>query len=243
MNAVILAGGKGTRLAPLSGDLPKPLVPLAGRPLLEYLFDLLRHYKITDVILCTGFGAEKIEAWAGNGAVFGLTIRYSKERVPLGTAGALKHVPYQLNSTFLVLYADVLAWLDLEALVHFHRQRAASATLVVHPTHHPEDSDLVEMDINSRITRFLTKRGGFTTREPLASAALYVFEPHLLSYIPQEYPKDLARDMFPMLLSAGERLYGYLTDEYLKDVGTPDRYNEAVEDLCSGRYPNPYIQR
>lgn len=239
MRAVILAGGRGSRLQPLTGSLPKVLVPIAGRPLLHYLFDVLRYHGITDIILCTGYAAETIEVWAGDGSRFGVSIRSSREAVPLGTAGAVRNVRYPLEETFLVLYGDVLCWLDLSSLIRFHREKKAAATLVVHPTTHPEDSDLVEIDAEGRITSF--SRPGAERRHPtdLSSAALYVLEPRSLSYIPPGAPKDFVKDVFPEMLRAGERVYGYRTAEYLKDIGTPERYREALDDLLHGRYPRP----
>jgi|YNPNPStandDraft_1061719.scaffolds.fasta_scaffold07291_4 mannose-1-phosphate guanylyltransferase/phosphomannomutase len=237
MRAVILAGGRGSRLQALTGDLPKVLVPIAGRPLLEYLFDVLRYHGITDIVLCTGHAAEKIEAWAGDGTRFGVRIRSSREAVPLGTAGAVRNVRYPLEETFLVLYGDVLCWLDLSSLVCFHRDKKAAATLVVHPTSHPEDSDLVEIDAEGRITSFSRPGSERRPRTDLSSAALYVLEPRSLFYIPPGVPKDFVKDVFPEMLRAGERLYGYRTAEYLKDIGTPQRYEEALEDVRQGRYP------
>jgi NDP-sugar pyrophosphorylase family protein len=237
MQAVILLGGLGTRLKSVLGDIPKALVPLSGRPLLEYLFTLLSRQKIRDVVLCTGVGAGQIEQWAGDGGRFGLKIRYSPETAPLGTAGALRNIPFPLHDEFLVLYGDVLVQMDLGKFIGYHRRKGGTATLVVHPSSHPHDSDLVIMDDDGRITGF---PGRPKPGEPfinLTNAALYLMKSASLDHIPPGKNLDLGRHIFPDMLAAGEPLFGYNTDEYLKDVGTPERLEQAEKDMIQGRFP------
>jgi mannose-1-phosphate guanylyltransferase / phosphomannomutase len=239
MQAVILLGGKGTRLKGVLGDVPKALVEIHGKPLLGYLFSLLREHNVRDVVLCTGHGAEKIHAWAGDGRRFGLRLRYSHESIPLGTAGALRNIPFPLQESFFVLYGDVLVWMDLQRLLRFHSEKGSESTLVVHPSDHPYDSDLVEIDETGRITRFLGRPNPGDTFTNLTSAALYVMCASCLAHIPPGRNLDLARDIFPGMLRAGHVLFGYATDEYLKDVGTPERLAQVHRHILEGRVPAP----
>lgn len=236
MQAVILLGGEGTRLKPLLGDLPKALVEIQGKPLLEYLLILLRHQKILDVVMCTGYGWEQIQAWAGDGSRFDLSIRYSRETQPLGTAGALKNISLPLEETFLLLYGDVLVWMDLNRLVRYHVRKEGLATLVVHPSSHPYDSDLVVMNEQGLITGFPGRPRPGDAFTNLTNAALYVMESSCLAYIAEGRKSDLGRDVFPEMLRSGARLFGYSTDEYLKDAGTPERLEQVKQDLLQGRF-------
>lgn len=237
MQAVILLGGQGTRMQHLLGDLPKALVPLCGKPLLEYLLDLLRRNGVKDVILCTGVGGERIEAWAGDGARFGLRIRASRETAPLGTAGALRNIAFPLDDSFLVLYGDVLVEMDLRRFMDCHHEKGGLATLVVHPSGHPYDSDLVVMDPDGRVTGLPGKPRPGVPFVNLTNAALYAMSARAMEHIPPGENLDLGRDIFPRMIRAGAQLFGYLTDEYLKDVGTPERLKAAEQDMMQGRFP------
>lgn len=236
MQLIILAGGKGTRMGELARQLPKPMIPIAGKPLLEHQIDLARRYGITDVILLTGYLGDVIEDYFGDGAEFGVRIRYHREASPLGTAGALKEIESWIDDDFLVFYGDIVMDVDLERLTAFHRAHRPLATLVVHPNNHPHDSDLLAMDAAGRITGFFPKaRRADASYRNLVNAALYVLSPELLRAIPSGQFADLGRDIFPALVQGGAPVFGYNTPEYLADVGTPERFCKVEADLRSGQ--------
>jgi NDP-sugar pyrophosphorylase family protein len=239
MQAVILAGGEGTRMKECVGALPKALVNIHGKPLLEHIFTLLQHQGFRNVILCTGFGGDAIRQWAGNGERFNLRLQYSHETVPLGTAGAVRNILPPLDDPFLVLYGDVLVGMDLKRLVRYHKQKNGFGTLVLHPSTHPHDSDLVRINEESRITAFCGKPNPGEPFVNLTNAALYVMRLSCLNYVAEGKESDFVKDVFPEMLNQGEPLYGYVTDEYLKDVGTPERLKEAERDFSIGLVPIP----
>ncbi len=235
--AVIIAGGRGTRLGALGKDLPKALVPVAGRPLLDYSLALLQRHGLTDVVICTGYLAEKIEEHVGDGSKWGLRVRYSREASPLGTAGCLRALDPAPSEDFLVLYADLLLDMDLTSLFHRHRASRADGTLVVHPNDHPFDSDLVALDHSAGNIVEIHKKPHppGVWHSNLVNAAVHVLHPRLLDLLVPGEKADCAHDLFPRALRAGFRLGAYRTAEYLKDVGIPERLAEAEADLRSGR--------
>ena len=234
MKAVILVGGKGTRLKPLTDRMPKPMLPLAGRPMLEHLIIRLVRNGIRDIIICSGYKSGMIEKHFGDGKAFGADIAYSRETKPLGTAGPLSLIKEKLKDDFIVVYGDLYIELDFQKLAAFHKSRKACATLVLHPSDHPYDSDMVDIDNNGNIKAFLGRPKPGQNFRNLGNAAVYVLNPKALSYIPEGRQADFARDIFPDMLEAGELLAGYVTEEYVRDVGTMDRYTE-VNNYIIGR--------
>ena len=235
MKAVILAGGEGSRLGTLSHTIPKAMVPIGDRPILEHQVLLCKRYGITDILLLTGRLAEIIEEHFGDGSKFGVNISYYREPYPLGTTGGIKECEGLLTDDFLVLYGDVMMDMDLGRLVRFHREKRAAGTLVLHPNDHPHDSDLAEIDARGRITAFHPKPrpdGGWYSN--LVNAALYVLSPALLQHVERGVKADWGRHIFPRIVSR-ERLFGYNTPEYIKDVGTPERLEEVTADHLSGK--------
>ena len=229
---VILCGGKGTRLRSVTGDvIPKVMVEVCGRPLLEYHVQLLKANGIEDVIFCTGHLSEAIENHFGDGATFGLCIRYTREPRALGTAGAVLQVPFELDHEFFVLYGDVFVNVDLARMAAFHGEKGGEAALLVHPSEHPHDSDLVVRDpATDRITAFPGRPKAGQDFVNLTSAALYVCRRDLVRHIPADRPTDFARDIFPDRLTSGAPLYAYCSDEYVHDLGTAERYARVVAD-------------
>jgi len=235
MKAVILAGGKGTRLANLTKSIPKPMLKIGEKPVLEHQIELLKRYGIRDIIILTGYLSEVIEEYFGNGENFGVKITYFKEKKPLGTTGGLKEVENQLREDFLLLYGDVMVNMDLQRLIDFHREKRGICTLVVHPNDHPYDSDLLEIDKNGKITAFYPKPHKENQYyRNLVNACLYVMSPEMLKYIQKGVKADFGKDIFPKIVQK-EDLYGYNTAEYLKDMGTPERLKEVREDYESGK--------
>lgn len=231
--ALILCGGKGARLRSVTGDrIPKPMVDVCGRPLLAYHLELLKRCGIDDVVLCTGFLSEIIEEQFGDGSEFGVRLRYTREPRALGTAGAVVQIPFELEESFFVLYGDVFVNVDLARMAAFHAEKGGEATLLVHPSAHPYDSDLVVRDPETdRITAFPGRPQPGEEFVNLTSAALYVCRRDLVRYIPQDRSTDFARDIFPARLEAGADLFAYETDEYIHDLGTPERYERVVADV------------
>jgi len=236
VRAVILAGGKGSRLATRTQGLPKPLVPVDGKPLLAYQLELLARHGVEQVTLLCGYGAEQIEAFCGDGSPWGLKLRSIRERQALGTAGAVIAALGELPDEFLVLYGDTMLNVDLERIFSAHAESGAEATLFLHPNEHPQDSDLVECDEHGRIKAI----HGYPHPEGVllpnqVNAALYVLKRSALSgFAVPESPLDFAKHVFPQMLSEGKHLHGYRSPEYIKDAGTPARLDQVEADLRSG---------
>jgi histidinol-phosphate phosphatase family protein len=233
LKVVILNGGKGTRLG--LTDRPKPMVDVAGRPLLDRLVECAQASGFDDFVFLNGYMAEVIEAHFGDGSSRGVRIEHVREEAPLGTAGAIRAARALLDEPFVVLYGDILIDVDLRHFADFHLEQGGLGSLFVHPNDHPHDSDLVEADAGDRITGFLPKPHADGAVLPnLVSAALYVLDPAAIDHVP-EGAWDWGRDIFPRILASGGALNAYRSIEYAKDIGTPDRLARGVADLASGR--------
>lgn len=235
--AVILAGGKGTRLGALSQSLPKPLMPLAGTPLIEHQLRLLAEQGVNDVWILLGHLGDQIQQSLGDGSRWGLTLHYLQESMPLGTAGALLNLKPFVHEDFILFSGDILLNIDLARLVDWHQQKTdAIMTLIVHPSDHPLDSDLVEVNSQDQIQRLLIRPHPRDLRfRNLGIASAYIASPQLLDYIPVASKTDLEKDILPLILQAGQALYAYNTPEYLKDMGTPERLLKGEKDWQSGK--------
>lgn len=235
-DVAILAGGQGSRLKARTGALPKPMVPILGTPLLEHQIALCRTHGFTRILLLVHHAHEVIQAHFGDGSPYGVSLGYAIEQTPRGTAGALHDALPQLLDTFLVLYGDTYLDVDLRRLADIHRQRRADATLLAHPNDHPFDSDLVELDHQGFVTALHSyPHPKERDNHNLASAALFVVEKHSLAGMaPGNIPTDLAKHAFPAMLQAGRRLYGYVSPEYIKDIGTPERLDRVEQDIRAG---------
>jgi len=235
-DVAILAGGQGTRLRDRTGRLPKPLIPLLGRPLLDYQLDSCRAHGCSRVLLLVHHAHEAIRAHVGDGSRFGISVEYAVEATPRGTAGALRDALPRLADTFLVLYGDTYLDVDLRRMRDAHAQHGADATLFLHPNDHPQDSDLVEVDDQRFITALHPyPHGQHAEYDNLVNAALYVMRRERLdALIPREGKADLAKDVFPQMLRGGRRLFGYISPEYIKDIGTPERLDRVAADIEAG---------
>ena len=237
MRVFILAGGKGARLADYAPDLPKPMLKICGKPVLEYQLELLKKYGITQFTILIHHFGEKIVDYFGDGSKWGVKIDYFNEEKPLGTAGGIGELAENLNEDFLVFYGDVLMNLDLKRFINFHQQKKPLATLVAHPNDHPFDSDLLEVTEDSRIIKIFNKpHPADLVYRNLVSAACYVLSPKICQYIQKGQTQDFGKDIFPKALAAGEYLLAYITPEYLKDVGTVKRLKEVSLDVRNGIY-------
>jgi histidinol-phosphate phosphatase family protein len=237
MQAVILAGGEGRRLKAISGDRPKPLVPIAGRPLLDHQLQAMRRHQIKDVVILVGYGADEIVNFVGSGQQWGMTIRCLADGTPRGTAGAVIEALPWLQPQFLTVYGDTIFDIDFGRMIASHRQSRAAATLLLHPNDHPHDSDIVETDQGGLITAFHPYPHAPGQDLPnLVNAGMYVIERSLFeqSLALPERP-DFGKHLFPALLARGMALNGYCSPEYIKDAGTPDRHRRVEADLLAGR--------
>ncbi|MEE2637781.1 MAG: NDP-sugar synthase [Acidobacteriota bacterium] len=236
MKAVILAGGFGTRLRPLTLDIPKPIVPIFVRPFLYYQIDLLRQVpEIDEVILSLNYRPDHIEARVGDGTEAGLHVRYMVEPHPLGTGGAIKYATHGVTDTVLVFNGDVLTTIDLQAVVTLHRQRAALATIVLTPVENPTAYGLVETDAEGNVRRFLEKPKLADITCNTINAGIYVLEPATFDRIPDDTAWSIEREYFPSLVTRGESFVAYVDDGYWLDIGTPASYMRAHRDLMTQR--------
>ncbi len=221
--AVILSAGMGTRLGELTRSLPKVMVPIAGKPMLEHHLEWLKGFGVSEFYLNLHYLADVITDHFDDGSRWGVAIHYHHEERLLGTAGALHGFRESLDATFLVQYGDVFSRLDLARLALFHRQHEAAASLVVHPSSHPHDSDIIELADETRIRQIHHKPGDARFGN-LGNAGAYLLEPVVLYHLsPDLREEDFCKDVFPRMLAAGETVCGYDTDDLLLDVGTPER--------------------
>lgn len=237
MQAVIMAGGKGTRLAALTKDeIPKPMVPVAGKPLLLWQVERLKENGITDLIMVIGHLGEKIQEYFGDGSKFGVCIEYFVEEAPLGTAGSFYYLKDMLREdTFLMMSGDLLFDIDFERMVRFHKEKGSAATLFVHPNGHPYDSDLLVLDAEERAVRFDSKHN---TRDywydNCVNAGIFVFDKKICDRVPEPVKRNLENDIIKGMIDDGIPVYGYRSPEYVKDVGTVDRIAQGLADIESG---------
>jgi len=236
MQAVILVGGEGTRLLPLTGNKPKALVPVLNKPFLEYVIDHLHRHRVDDIILAIGHLAEPIKECLGDGHRFGVRLRYVTEDTPLGTAGAIKNTAAFLKGTFLVLNGDIFTDLDVTDMIAFHHKQKAEATIALTPVDDPTSYGLIETDTGGRITRFLEKPARDEVTTNRINAGTYVLEPGVLNQIPPQTNVSIERQVFPRLLARGVLTCAYDSPAYWLDAGTPERYFQLHRDLLSGRY-------
>lgn len=235
MKAVILAGGKGTRLASTIKDVPKALVGIGEKPVIEYQVSLLEKNGIKEVWMLLGYLGKQIRDYFGKRKGSAI-IRFSQEESPLGTAGAIKLLEGKIKDDFLVLSGDVMLDFDVKRFVKWHRQKKGLVSIVVHPNDHPFDSDLVETNKDGQVINLLKKPHpeGEVFRN-LSVASVYIFSPEIFKYIPVNEKLDIEKDIMPKLLEAKEKIYAYSTPEYIKDMGTPERLEQVVKDYLSGK--------
>ena len=237
MKAILLAGGKGTRLRPLTIHTPKPIVPIFNRPFLHYQIDLLKQVpEIDEVILSLNYQPRRIEEIFGDGSDVGIKIRYVVEPAPLGTAGAVKYAGDNLTESVVVFNGDVLTQIDLAAVIRLHRERQARATIVLTPVENPSAYGLVETDADGNIRRFLEKPKPEEITTNKINAGIYVLEPDTFDRIPKDVSWSIERSYFPSLIDRGETFVAYTYDGYWIDIGTPEKYTQVHRDIMDGRY-------
>src|SRR6478609_3411921 len=217
IKAVVMAGGEGTRLRPLTSNQPKPMVPIVGKPCIEHIIDLLRRHGIDEIVVTVAYLPQVIRGYFGDGESMGVTLHYSVEETPLGTAGSVKHAEALLDETFLVISGDALCDFDLTAIVAAHRDRGAVATLGLKSVENPLEFGVVIIDEDGRIERFLEKPSWGQVFSDTINTGVYVLEPEVLRNVPPDEPYDFSKQLFPALLSRGKHLYGHVLDGYWQD--------------------------
>ena len=233
--AVILVGGQGTRLRPLTCNLPKPMVPVLNLPFLEHVIHNLKMHKITDIILAQHYLAESIEKYFGNGSDFGVKLTYILEESPRGTAGAIKNVEKYIKGTFFVLNGDIFANRNFTDMMKIHRRNHAQATIALTPVEDPTIYGVVETDSTKRVSRFLEKPKKEEVTTNLINAGTYVLEPGVLARIAPEVKVSIERETFPAMLADGEPVYAYAAYNYWMDTGTTEKYLQLHRDLLAGK--------
>jgi len=241
MQALILAGGEGTRLRPLTSTVPKPVVPLVDRPFISYMLEWLRGHGIDDIIMSCGFMASGVRNVLGDGSALGIKLRYVEEPQPMGTGGAIKFAESLLDERFFVLNGDVLTDIDLSAQLAQHERTGAVATLALTPVDDPTNYGLVRTDGDGAVTEFVEKPSYDQIDTRNISAGAYVLERAVLDLLTPDQPASIERDVFPQLVGSG--LYGCVSDRYWLDIGTPERYLEATFDILEGTVGTTFAER
>ena len=235
MKAVVMAGGEGSRLRPLTSRRPKPLAPVANKPVMEHIVDLLRKHGVTEIVATLHYLADEIESYFGDGSAFGVTMTYMVEDTPLGTAGAVKLAEHHLrDEPFLIISGDALTDLDLGAFVAEHRRTGAAATIALQRVSNPLEFGVVIIDDNRRITRFLEKPSWGEIFSDTINTGIYVLEPTVFDYMERGKNYDFSRDIFPRMLHENKPVQGYVTQDYWTDIGNLQQYQQANYDALNG---------
>ena len=243
MRAMVLAAGKGTRLFPLTGEIPKPLAPVVDTPIIRHIFDLLARHRVSEAYVNIHYLADALlEAYNGQESyINGMSIHLIREKELTGTAGGVKHLAKiaskkgSFNETFIVLSGDALTDIDLKELLSFHKEKNALATIALKRVYDTSEFGVVQVDEEGNILSFQEKPDPREAISTLANTGLYVFEPKVLEYIPEGTFFDFAKDVFPRLLWAGERFVGYEGEFYWSDIGTLEAYRQAQHDVLLGK--------
>lgn len=233
MRAVIMAGGKGTRVASVSRTIPKPMLPICGKPVLLHQIECLRRQGITEITLAIGHLGEQISDFFGDGGKIGVQIDYIHEKEPLGTAGALYYLKGKAPDDFFLINGDLIFDVDFQRLMHFHKSHKAKVTLLAHPNDHPYDSGIIMMDNYGKVTDWLTKEDHRGWYHNCVNAGIHVISPALLRGMSKPEKIDLDREILKPMILSGE-IFAYRSPEYVKDMGTPERIAQVEHDLRIG---------
>lgn len=235
MKAVIMAGGKGTRLRPLTLGTPKPMVPLLNRPCMEYIIELLKRYDIHQIAVTVQYLPDVIRNHFGDGSKYGVQLHYFEEDIPLGTAGSIKNAESFLNETFIVISGDALTDFNLRQAIHYHKQKQALATMVLTQVSLPLEYGVVMTDEEGRVSRFLEKPSYGEIFSDTVNTGIYVLEPEILNWIPERESYDFSLQLFPRLLEEKQRLYGFTASGYWSDIGNLQQYRQTQFDMLDRR--------
>jgi mannose-1-phosphate guanylyltransferase len=238
LKAVLLVGGLGTRLRPLTNDRPKSIVPVLNRPVLEHTIAYLKQYGIVDIIITLNYMPEVIEEYFGDGKEFGVNLAYFMEMEPRGTAGAVKNAESYLDTTFFVLNGDIFTDLNLLEMYAFHRKKKAQATIALHYVDNPGAYGVVDTESNGRVKRFIEKPPPGTAPTNWINAGTYILEQEVLAEIPPNVPHMFERGLFPHLVNTGKPVYGYPHKGYWLDMGNPVHYHTVNVDFLNSKINN-----
>ena len=238
MKAVILVGGEGTRLRPLTCNTTKAMVPILNMPFLEYVIRYLKEHGIRDIILAMSYLPDHIRGYFGDGAELGVHLSYLIEEQPLGTAGAVKNAEAFLDEPFFVFNGDVLTAIDLTAMMSRHQEIKPKVSIALTPVDNPTIYGVVETNAKGMVKRFMEKPSWEQVTTNMINAGIYILEPEVLGYIPPSTPSTFERHLFPQLLKMGEPILSYSSDTYWIDIGAPEKYLMAHHDLLSGKAPS-----
>jgi mannose-1-phosphate guanylyltransferase/phosphomannomutase len=233
MKAVVMAGGEGSRLRPLTIGRPKPMVPIVDAPVMEHIFNLLRRHGITEVVVTLQYLARVIQEYFDDGSDFGMRIHYTVEETPLGTAGSVKNAEHLLDEPFLVISGDALTDFNLEEIIAYHRAKEAMATLTLYRVPSPLEYGVVIVDREGRVVRFLEKPSWGEVFSDTVNTGIYVLDPRIFRYVPAGVPVDWSNDVFPQLLRNGDPMFGYVAGGYWCDVGNIAEYVRANADMLN----------
>ena len=235
VKAVILVGGEGTRLRPLTYSTVKAMVPVLNKPFIEYVIRHLSNHNINEVILAVGYKPDCITAYFGDAGQLGTKLIYSVEPVPLGTAGPVKYAEQYIDETFFVINGDIFTDIDLTDMLDFHKSKAAKVTIALTPVDDPTRFGVVETDNQMRVTCFVEKPSWEQVTSNMINAGIYILDTEILERIPQGKRFMFEHDVFPALLADGEAVFGYATNTYWIDMGTPEKYLQLNADLLYGK--------
>jgi len=234
MKAVVMAGGAGSRLRPLTIARPKPMVPLVNKPVMAHALDLVKRHGITDVVVTVQYMAERIQDYFGDGRSLGMNIEYALEEVPLGTAGSVKNAAQYLDDTFIVISGDAVTDFDLSAIIRYHKEKGALATITLFRVPNPLEYGVIIIGEDGRIRQFLEKPSWGEVISDTVNTGIYVLEPQVLDYFEAGVPFDFSKDLFPILMKRGDPMYGFIASGYWCDVGNLEEYVRACRDLLEG---------
>lgn len=234
MKVVILAGGKGTRLKEYTENIPKSMINILGKTVLEYQFENLKKFNLTDIIICIGYLGEKIIDYYGDGKKFGVNIQYVLEKVPMGTGGALNDLKNIIDEDFILLFGDIMLELDWNRFIDFNKTQNGLGTFLVHPNSHPYDSDLILLDDYSQIKGISYKNSQRGYYKNIVKSGIHIFKREILNFVEEAKKQDLEKDVISKALEKDNIIYAYKTSEYVKDMGTYERLKCVEEDLTNG---------
>src|SRR6476620_4520885 len=236
MKAVVMAGGEGTRLRPMTSSMPKPLLPVANRPIMEHVLRLLRKHGLNDTVVTVQFLASLVKNYFGDGEELGMHLTYANEEIPLGTAGSVKNAEdARKDDSFLVISGDALTDFDLSDLIAFHREKGALVTVCLTRVPNPLEFGITITDDEGKVERFLEKPTWGQVFSDTVNTGIYVMEPEVFAYVAAGESVDWSSDVFPTLLDLGLPVYGYIAEGYWEDVGTQESYMRAQADVLTGQ--------
>ncbi|MBV9787877.1 MAG: NDP-sugar synthase, partial [Chloroflexi bacterium] len=241
MKAVVMAGGEGSRLRPLTINRPKPMVPLVDRPVMAHTVELLKMHGITEIIITVQYLANVIQDYFGDGSAYGVQITYSVEESPLGTAGSVRNAHALLDEPFLVISGDALTDFNLTDVINYHMSKGALATLTLKRVENPLEYGVIITDESGRVRQFLEKPSWGEVFSDTVNTGIYVLDPRIFEYVEAGKNVDWSKDVFPQLLQQDESIFGYIADGYWTDIGTIDAYMRATADYLQNRVRIPRL--